>query len=58
VSSQAGVLIEGFGLGVQVCDVNDDHWPDIYVSNDFITNDLLYINNQDGTFSNRARQYF
>ena len=58
VSSQAGILIEGFGLGVQVCDINDDHWPDIYVSNDFITNDLLYINNQDGTFSNRARQYF
>ena len=58
VSSEAGILIEGFGLGVQVCDINDDHWPDIYVSNDFITNDLLYINNQNGTFSNRARQYF
>jgi hypothetical protein len=58
VSAEAGILIEGFGLGVQVCDINDDHWPDIYVSNDFITNDLLYINNQDGTFSNRARQYF
>ena len=58
VSSEAGILIEGFGLGVQVCDINEDHWPDIYVSNDFITNDLLYINNQNGTFSNRARQYF
>lgn len=58
VSVQAGILIEGFGLGVQVCDINDDHWPDVYVSNDFITNDLLYINNRDGTFSNRASQYF
>ncbi len=58
VSDQAGILIEGFGLGVQVCDINEDHWPDIYVSNDFITNDLLYINNQDGTFTNRAGQYF
>jgi len=58
VSAQAGILIEGFGLGVQVCDLNDDNWPDIYVSNDFITNDLAYVNNQDGTFSNRAGQYF
>ena len=58
VSNQAGILIEGFGLGVQVCDLNEDNWPDIYVSNDFITNDLLYINNQDGTFTNRAGQYF
>jgi enediyne biosynthesis protein E4 len=58
VSDKAGILIEGFGLGVQVCDINDDNWPDIYVSNDFITNDLLYINNQNGTFTNKAGQYF
>ena len=57
VSSEAGILIEGFGLGVVVCDVNDDGWPDVYVSNDFITNDLLYVNNQDGTFSNQASRY-
>ncbi len=58
VSDETGILIEGFGLGVQVCDINDDGWSDIYVSNDFITNDLLYINNQDGTFSNQAGKYF
>ena len=58
VSNEAGILIEGFGLGVQVCDINEDNWPDVYVSNDFITNDLLYINNRDGTFTNRAGQYF
>lgn len=57
VSAEAGILIEGFGLGVQVCDINEDHWPDIFVSNDFITNDLLYINNRDGTFSNQASRY-
>ncbi|HET9486929.1 MAG TPA: VCBS repeat-containing protein, partial [Chryseosolibacter sp.] len=57
VSREAGILIEGFGLGVEVADVNDDGWPDVYVSNDFITNDLLYINNQDGTFTNKIRQY-
>jgi len=57
VSKEAGILIEGFGLGVTVSDFNDDGWPDIYVSNDFITNDLLWINNQDGTFSNQVASY-
>ncbi len=31
--------------------MNDDGWPDIYVGNDFHENDYLYLNNQDGTFS-------
>ena len=57
VTKDAGILIEGFGLGVTVSDFNDDGWPDIYVSNDFITNDLLWINNQDGTFTNQASRY-
>ena len=57
VTKDAGILIEGFGLGVTVSDFNDDGWPDIYVSNDFITNDLLWINNQDGTFTNQASSY-
>jgi hypothetical protein len=56
VSREAGILIEGFGLGVVVSDINDDGWPDVYAANDFITNDLLYINNHDGTFTNRAAQ--
>jgi hypothetical protein len=57
VTKEAGILIEGFGLGVTVSDFNDDGWPDIYVSNDFITNDLLWINNQDGTFTNKVASY-
>ncbi|MGL6267770.1 MAG: FG-GAP repeat domain-containing protein, partial [Chitinophagaceae bacterium] len=44
-----GSLI-GFGLGVTVGDVNGDHYPDIYVSNDFFERDYLYINQKDGTF--------
>ena len=57
ITKEAGILIEGFGLGVTVSDINSDGWPDIYVSNDFITNDLLWINNQDGTFSNQVSSY-
>lgn len=41
----------GYGLGVGVADVNNDQWPDIYVSNDFHENDYLYINNRDKTFT-------
>ncbi len=35
----------GFGLGVTIGDVNQDGWPDIYVSNDFFERDYLYLNN-------------
>src|SRR3989440_2033318 len=55
VSAEAGILREvGYGVGVAVADVNGDGWPDIYVSNDITPNDVLYINNRDGTFSDRA----
>ncbi|MEM9819462.1 MAG: VCBS repeat-containing protein [Bacteroidota bacterium] len=54
VSREAGILIEGYSLGLATVDLNEDGWTDIYVSNDFLTNDILYINNGDGTFQNRA----
>ena len=58
VSRDAGILIEGYSLGLAITDINDDQWPDIYISNDFVGNDILYINNQDGTFTNQAASYF
>lgn len=53
ISEEAGIYgsVIGFGLGVTVGDANNDGWMDIYVSNDFFERDYLYINNQDGTFS-------
>ncbi len=44
VSDSLGITHKGFGLGVTINDLNNDNFPDIYVSNDFITNDLIYIN--------------
>lgn len=58
VSKEAGITIEGYGLGVAIQDVNEDGWPDVFVSNDYLSNDLLYINNHDGTFTDRAGIYF
>jgi len=58
VSKQAGINIEGYGHAASIVDINDDGWKDIYVTNDFITNDILYINNHDGTFTDAAKLYF
>lgn len=58
VSSKAGILIEGHGLGVNIADINQDGWKDIYVSNDYISNNILYINNHDGTFTDQCAKYF
>jgi len=52
VSMQAGIREDGYGLGVSVSDFNNDGWQDIYVANDFISNDVLWLNNRNGTFTN------
>jgi enediyne biosynthesis protein E4 len=57
ISNEAGIVHEGYGLGVAIADINQDGWPDIYVSNDYVTNDLLYLNNKNGTFTNAIDQY-
>jgi hypothetical protein len=54
---EAGIRYEGYGLGISIVDLNQDGWKDIYITNDYLTNDLLYINNQDGTFSNQISSY-
>ncbi len=59
VSETAGIIPDlGFGLHAQVGDLNNDGWPDIYVSNDFIMPDFAYINNGDGTFTDKKEEIF
>jgi len=58
VSQQAGVTLDGLGHGATIADINRDGWKDIYVSDDFISDNILYINNHDGTFTNHSKEYF
>ncbi len=57
VSKEVGITEEGWGLGICVKDINRDGYPDVYVANDFLSNDLLYINNRNGTFTNKISEY-
>jgi hypothetical protein len=58
VSAKAGILVEGYGHAANIVDINRDGWKDIYVSNDFLSSNILYINNHNGTFTDRAKEYF
>lgn len=59
VSKEANIYgsLIGFGLGVTVGDVNGDHYPDLYISNDFFERDYLYINQQNGKFSEELEKW-
>ena len=58
VSEAAGIYgsVIAFGLGITIGDYNRDSWPDIYISNDFFEKDYLYMNNGDGTFSEKIEE--
>ncbi len=56
VTKEAGLLRYGYGLGLVTVDINRDGWVDIYVANDFSVPDFMYINNGDGTFSERQKE--
>ncbi|WP_223826682.1 VCBS repeat-containing protein [Flagellimonas sp. S3867] len=59
VSEEVGLIsnVLGFGLGISVSDLNNDGWLDMYVSNDYNEQDYLYLNNQDGTFTESLENY-
>ena len=50
VDTSFGIATEGYGLGLAIDDLNDDGWPDIFVANDFMPNDFIYLNQRDGSF--------
>ena len=58
VSAKAGIKFAGLGHAATIVDINRDGWKDIYVSDDFLASNILYINNHDGTFTERSKEYF
>ncbi|MEP6683599.1 MAG: VCBS repeat-containing protein [Parafilimonas sp.] len=58
VSKQAGILIEGYTHSVDIADFNNDGWQDMLVLNDYTTSNVLYINNHNGTFTDKSTEYF
>jgi hypothetical protein len=58
ITKPSGMFSFGFGLSATPGDFNRDGLMDLYVCNDFMTPDFLYINNGDNTFSNKHQQYF
>jgi len=56
-SLRLGINTEGYGLGLTIGDVNADGWEDVYISNDFIYNDLLWINRQGNGFVNQIDSF-
>ena len=55
VTFEAEVAEYGYSIGVGISDLNNDGWPDIYVANDFMLADFMYINQKDGTFKNEVK---
>ncbi len=58
VSLDAGIDWGGYSHSAMIHDFNKDGYPDIYVANDYLSTDLIYINNQNGTFTNRISEIF
>ncbi len=58
VTKQAGMWASAFGLSATAADFNQDGWVDLFVANDYIEPDFLYINNKNGTFTDRYATSF
>ncbi len=57
VTKKSGIQRPIFGLGLVVSDINNDNWLDIYVASDYYIPDALFINNGNGTFTDRIKEY-
>src|SRR5690606_10131544 len=55
VSEESGIAHDGWTLNVLACDFTNDGWTDLFVAGDFETEDYYFINNGDGSFTNRNR---
>ena len=54
VTEKAGLLRPGYPNSVLAGDFNGDGWTDLWVANDYEVRDFLYMNNGDGTFTDKT----
>jgi enediyne biosynthesis protein E4 len=48
VTEKSRILATGYGMGVAVGDINNDGWPDLYLTN--LGSNQMYLNKGNGTF--------
>ncbi len=58
VTKSLGLLNNDYGLSLATGDINNDGYPDLYIANDYVDRDLLYLNNRKGGFDERLVQHF
>ena len=58
ISKSANINLHGFSHSTLVHDFNQDGWLDLYVANDYLSNDIVYLNQGDKTFKNEAHSMF
>ncbi len=54
VTEKSGMLVPCFPNSVTASDLNNDGWTDLYIANDYWVRDFIYMNNGDGTFTDRT----
>lgn len=58
VTETSGIENCALALNALTTDFNQDGWPDVFISNDFIVPDRIFLNNQDGTFREASEELF
>ncbi len=60
VTLKAGIINNplNYGLSVNISDLNQDGWPDIYTTSDYSEHDCYYVNNKNGTFTQSLQKSF
>lgn len=56
ITAESGLSFQGFGLSALAIDINEDGWQDLFIANDFLEPDLIYINQQNGTFLEKGKE--
>jgi hypothetical protein len=54
VTEKSGIVATGYGMGVAVGDINNDGWPDLYLSN--LGSNQMYLNKGEGKFADVTKE--